>query len=144
MSEYTSKIFVTVDIAVFRTVDNQLEILLIQRKNEPFKNQYALPGGFVDADESIEQAAIRELEEETSVKVSKIKQFGAYGNPNRDPRGYMVSIAYLTKVSPDTQVKAADDAKNVKWFKLNNLPELAFDHKEIIKDAVEAFLHQRK
>jgi len=134
--EYISKIFVTVDIVVFREKNTQKEILLIQRKNEPFKNQWALPGGFVDNDEDLETAAKRELREETCVVASNLQQVKAYGNPYRDPRGYMVSVAYFTTVDSDTNAIAADDAKALQWFAVENLPDLAFDHQTIIEDTL--------
>lgn len=134
--EYISKIFVTVDIVVFREKNAQKEILLIQRKNEPFKNQWALPGGFVDNDEDLETAAKRELQEETCVVASNLQQVKAYGNPYRDPRGYMVSVAYFTTVDSDTNAIAADDAKALQWFAVENLPDLAFDHQTIIEDTL--------
>src|SRR5690606_25604742 len=134
--EYISKIFVTVDIVVFREKNAQKEILLIQRKNEPFKNQWALPGGFVDNDEDLETAAKRELLEETCVVASNLQQVKAYGNPYRVPRGYMVSVAYFTTVDSDTNAVAADDAKASQWFAVENLPDLAFDHQTIIEDTL--------
>ncbi|WP_277631570.1 NUDIX hydrolase [Avrilella dinanensis] len=134
--EYISKIFVTVDIVVFREKNTQKEILLIQRKNEPFKNQWALPGGFVDNDEDLETAAKRELREETCVVASNLQQVKAYGNPYRDPRGYMVSVVYFTTVDSDTNAVAADDAKALQWFTVENLPDLAFDHQTIIEDTL--------
>ena len=137
--KYISEIFVTVDIVVIRTVNGQKEILLIQRKNEPFKNQWALPGGFVDNHEDLITAARRELEEETCVKLFDLQQIKAYGNPYRDPRGYMVSVAYLATVDATIQATAADDAKEVKWFNINELPSLAFDHEMIIADALNQF-----
>lgn len=128
-----SKIFVTVDIVLFKA-ENQ--ILLIKRKNDPFKDCWALPGGFVDENEDLEVAALRELEEETTIKLEKLSQLGAYGKPFRDPRSHVVSVAYFTNVDKNTVAKAADDAKEAQWFAITNLPELAFDHAEIIKDAI--------
>nr|WP_317631695.1 NUDIX hydrolase [uncultured Flavobacterium sp.] len=128
-----SKIFVTVDIVLFKA-ENQ--ILLIKRKNDPFKDCWALPGGFVDENEDLEVAALRELEEETTIKLEKLSQLGAYGKPFRDPRSHVVSIAYFANVDKNIIAKAADDAKEAKWFTVTNLPELAFDHAEIIKDAI--------
>lgn len=130
---YTSKIFVTVDIVILDFTKKN--ILLIQRKNDPFKGMWALPGGFVDEDEDLETAAHRELMEETSVKVSKLIQVGAYGKPGRDPRQHTVSIAFAGIAEQEVNVKAADDAKDAKWFDRNDLPKLAFDHSEIIIDA---------
>lgn len=130
MSKYVSKIFVTVDVLVINKNTN--EILLIKRLNEPYKDYWALPGGFVDENEDLEQAARRELFEETNVETSEMTQVGAFGKPNRDPRGHMVSIAYQTYLIENQIVKAKDDAKEIRWFSIKNLPELAFDHLEII------------
>jgi 8-oxo-dGTP diphosphatase len=130
MSKYISKIFVTVDILIIN--DTTEEILLIKRLNEPFKDYWALPGGFVDENEDLEEAAHRELKEETNLEVEDLYQLGAFGAPGRDPRGHMISIAYLGYSSDVENAKAMDDAKELKWFKINALPKLAFDHKEII------------
>ena len=130
MSKYISKIFVTVDILIIN--DTTEEILLIKRLNEPFKDYWALPGGFVDENEDLEEAAHRELKEETNLEVEDLYQLGAFGAPGRDPRGRMISIAYLGYSSDVENAKAMDDAKELKWFKINDLPKLASDHKEII------------
>lgn len=138
MTKYTSEIFVTVDAVVFGMDGNGVKVLLIQRKNEPFKGLWALPGGFVDKDEDLGAAAIRELEEETGLKVSHIEQLGAFGKPGRDPRGHMVSVAYAATVDlAKAQVAAADDAEDAQWFALDNLPQLAFDHADIIDTAIK-------
>lgn len=127
---------VTVDILILTAKKDQ--ILLIERKNEPFKDQWALPGGFVDIDEDIEMSAYRELREETSVSEIKLDQFRAYGKPGRDPRGRTISIVYYGIVKDtNVPVAAGDDAKNLQWFNLNKLPDLAFDHTQIIKDFIE-------
>ena len=130
MSKYVSKIFVTVDVLVINKKTD--EILLIKRLNEPFKDCWALPGGFVDENEDLEQAARRELFEETNIETEEMIQIGAFGTPNRDPRGHMISVAYQTNLIENQKVKAKDDAKEVKWFSIKDLPELAFDHLEII------------
>ena len=134
----TSKIFVTVDaVIVKKTTDNQL--LLIKRKNEPFQSCWALPGGFVDENEDLEVAAKRELEEETQIKIDSLEQFGAFGKPFRDPRGHLISVAYFAEVPEKTIAIASDDAKEVAWFPVNELPNLAFDHQEIIEKAFKTF-----
>lgn len=130
MSKYVSKIFVTVDVLVINKKTD--EILLIKRLNEPFKDCWALPGGFVDENEDLEQAARRELFEETNIETDKMTQIGAFGKPFRDPRGHMISVAYQTNLINNQIVKAKDDAKEVKWFSIKDLPDLAFDHLEII------------
>ena len=122
----------TVDIILIRKDGDAANILLIQRKNEPFKNSWALPGGFVDEHEDLEAAAKRELLEETSVTVNSLEQLKAFGKPNRDPRGHMVSVAFIGFAEENSKAVAADDANEAKWFSLNDLPELAFDHAEII------------
>ncbi|AIN74683.1 NUDIX hydrolase [Flavobacterium psychrophilum] len=133
-----SKIFVTVDAVIIRkSTDNQL--LLIKRKNKPFENCWALPGGFVDENEDLEVAAKRELEEETQIKIDSLQQFGTFGKPFRDPRGHMISVAYFGEVPENTIAIASDDAKEVAWFAVNELPNLAFDHQEIIEKALKTF-----
>lgn len=132
-----SNIFVTVDVIILKITIVGFFLLLIRRKNEPFRDLWALPGGFVDENEDLEKAAIRELEEETQIKVEALEQIGAFGKPFRDPRGHTVSVAYFGFVPEDTIAIAADDAKEVQWFLLNQLPELAFDHSEIIKAALK-------
>jgi len=92
---YTPKIFVTVDIVLFRKMNSSYEILLIQRLNDPFKDYWALPGGFVDENEELETAAKRELFEETDIQLFQVKQIKAYGNPNRDPRHHTISVAFF-------------------------------------------------
>lgn len=133
----TDTIRLTVDVAVFTDPGNDLQVLLIQRGNDPFKGQWALPGGFVDYGESLETAARRELKEETNIRVNDLIQVGAFGNPKRDPRGHIVSVAFATFVPPSEmqKIKGADDAADARWFSVNKLPELAFDHSEILKEA---------
>lgn len=137
---YISKIFVTVDVLIVKTFELEQQILLIKRKNDPFKDCWALPGGFVDENEDLELAAIRELVEETQVKVSHLEQIGAFGKPYRDPRGHMVSVAYFGQVDTNTIAMAADDAKEIGWFSVTNLPSLAFDHSAIIEAGLQKFL----
>jgi 8-oxo-dGTP diphosphatase len=132
-----SKIFVTVDAVVLKKEKSDYVLLLIKRKNAPFKDCWALPGGFVDENEDLEAAAKRELEEETQIKINHLDQIGAFGKPFRDPRGHMVSIAYFGIVPEKTIAIASDDAKEAQWFSINGLPELAFDHSDIIKTALQ-------
>lgn len=108
-------------------------ILLIKRKNEPFKDYYALPGGIVEYGETVEEGLLREVEEEVGVKGKIYKLTGVYSNPARDPRGHFVSVCFI--VLPEGEPKAGSDAKSVEFFGLDALPELAFDHEKIIKDA---------
>lgn len=136
---YPQNILVTVDAVLF-TEDHQ-EVLLIQRKNDPFKGQWALPGGFVEDDENLDTAAVRELEEETGVAPDNLHQFYAFGAPDRDPRGRAISVAYYAVVRKnDFQPEAASDAQAVRWFSLNDLPKLAFDHADILAKARQAIV----
>lgn len=132
----TSAIFLTVDSVILKLIDKDYHILLIQRRNNPFKDLWSLPGGFVNENEDLETAAKRELFEETSVKIEKLEQLKAFGKPFRDPRSHMVTVAFLGFVLEETIAIAADDAKDVKWIAVNDLPELAFDHDEIINFAL--------
>ena len=136
--EYTYKYprpAVTADCVVI-SKESEPKVLLIQRGNEPYKGCWAFPGGFMDMDETTEQCAIRELEEETGFKVSSLQQIGAYSKVDRDPRGRTVTVAYLARVDAPVTVIAQDDAAQAKWFPLSALPPLAFDHEEIMRDAV--------
>ena len=127
----------TVDCVVFGLDESQqLKVLLIQRSNEPFAGYWALPGGFVDMDEGLETAALRELEEETGVRDLFIEQLYTFGAPGRDPRGRVVSVAYYALVNlSEHPVQAASDARAAKWFVLGQLPKLAFDHQDILRAA---------
>ena len=129
------EIAVTIDIVAFCNSDNKINVLLIKRKNDPFKGQWAIPGGFVDENENLENAAKREFAEETGIKVKTIEQVRAFGEPGRDPRGRIISIAFLSWLDCKEELVAGDDAAEAKWFKLEELPDLAFDHAEIIKAA---------
>lgn len=127
---------VTADCIVYNIEGETLKILLIKRKNEPYKDFWAFPGGFVNIDESAEVAAIRELKEETGLEVTKIEQLKAYSTPERDPRERVITIVFIAE-SKIKDVKGGDDAKEAEWFDIANLPPLAFDHKEILTDALE-------
>ena len=124
---------VTVDIIVF----TDEEVLLIQRKYKPFENHWALPGGFLDMDETPEQAALRELKEETGLEFHQLTQFKTFGALDRDPRHRTISIVYYAFFKGQkSEVKAADDAALARWFAWKELPELAFDHKEILNEFI--------
>ena len=120
----------TVDIIIELIDRPHRPTILIERLNIPYG--WALPGGFVDENEDLEQAARRELFEETNIETGKLTQIGAFGTPNRDPRGHMISIAYQSELIENQIIKAKDDAKEAKWFSIKDLPDLAFDHLEII------------
>ena len=127
---------VTADCIVM-TRDNDPKVLLIERGHEPFKGCWAFPGGFMNMDETTEQCAIRELEEETGLKITDIQQLGAYSKVDRDPRGRTITVAYLAFVDKPLPVKGQDDAAKAQWFSVKNLPKLAFDHEEIMRDALK-------
>lgn len=127
----------TVDAVIFVKEEKDLRILLIKRNNEPFKDRWALPGGFLEDDEPLVDGARRELEEETGLKPKDLWQIKAFGAPDRDPRGRIISIAFLGILEATEEVKGNDDAVEAKWFPLSNLPELAFDHSKIIAAAQE-------
>ncbi len=123
---------VTVDIVIFTIQNSDLKVLLIKRGIEPFKDKWALPGGFVRIDESLEQAAKRELEEETGVKNVYLEQLYTFGEPKRDPRGRVITVAYMALInSTNIELKATTDVSDAKWFSVSKIPQLAFDHKKI-------------
>ncbi len=127
---------VTVDIAVFTVQDGELKVLLIQRAESPFQGFWALPGGFIEIDESLRRAAFRELREETGVRARYLQQMGALGHPDRDPRGRTITVAYVALMpSDELRIRAGSDASDARLFNLNALPELAFDHSKILRHA---------
>jgi len=131
---------VTVDICICKIEDNDLKVLLIKRKNPPYRNYWAIPGGFVDIErkEDLKTAALRELEEETGVTGVDVHQLATYGDPNRDPRMRIITVAYYAIVPSELinsqKIEAADDAKEYQWASLRDLPRMAFDHKKILSD----------
>ena len=129
------EIAITLDTIIIKDLNFSAKILLIKRKNEPFKNSWALPGGFLEETEGLKEGARRELKEETGIEVEDLKQLKTYGNLNRDPRGRTISIAFIGILNTDVEVEAGDDAQEADWFSLDELPKLAFDHSEIIADA---------
>jgi 8-oxo-dGTP diphosphatase len=140
MSVSGSEIKVAVDAIVFGYSKNEgVSVLLIQRKYPPFKNAWAIPGGFVLPDESLEEAVRRELREETGIEVNYLEQLYTFGDPDRDPRKRVISVSYfaLVKSAQFQQLKASTDAENAQWFNIKTLPPLAFDHKKILHVAIE-------
>lgn len=129
---------VTADCVVI-TSEEEPRVLLIERGEEPFKGCWAIPGGFLNMDETTEQCAIRELEEETGLKIDQANQIGAYCKVDRDPRGRTISVAYLAIVERPLEVSGQDDAAKANWFPVNALPPLAFDHDEIMADAMTKY-----
>jgi 8-oxo-dGTP diphosphatase len=129
---------VKVDVVIFSLIEEDLQVLLIQRKNPPFAGMWALPGGFVHIDESLEEAAARELAEETGVTNVYIEQLYTFGEPDRDPRTRVITVAYFALVPyADIEHRPGDDAEATDWHSMNVLPEqLAFDHAEILDYAL--------
>ena len=135
------QIAVTVDIIIFTKEKNDIYVLLIQRSNPPFENMWAFPGGFVEINETLENAAKRELEEETKISGVELKQFYTFDAVDRDPRQRTISVVFTGYVpSKDIFYSAADDANNVKWVRIKEIDELAFDHKEILQKAINDLL----
>jgi len=112
------------------------QILLIKRKNPPFRGKWALPGGFVNYGEKVEDAVVREISEETGLETKIKRLVGVYSDPKRDPRGHTVTVAYLLEITGGN-LKGSDDASDAKFFNLTKLPDLSFDHDKIIKDATK-------
>ena len=131
-------ILLTVDIIVFSVMHDKLNVLLIKRKNPPFQGEYALPGGFVKDDEDLQEAARRELVEETNVKNIFMKKLNVYGKVDRDPRGRVVSAAYIALIDHEKfQLKATTDALKAEWIPYEHIKVLAFDHKKILSEALK-------
>jgi 8-oxo-dGTP diphosphatase len=128
---------VTVDCVIFGYEENILKVLLVRRDHGPYEGMWALPGGFMDIDESLEEAAYRELKEETSLSGVELIQFHTFGDPGRDPRGRIITVAYYAWVDlSDFRIKAAN-SPNLAWIEVAELPALAFDHNRIISVALE-------
>src|SRR5215831_3796179 len=128
-----TRLLVTVDVVLFTIRDRKLHLLLIKRLAKPFENRYALPGGFIHEDESLDAAAIRELREETGVSDVYLEQLYTFGDPKRDPRGRVITIAYYVLVPHNQLLHAGTEASDASWFRIDSLPPLAFDHRKIIE-----------
>ena len=127
---------VTTDCVVFSVDDHKLKILLIERGHEPYKGFWAFPGGFLNMDENAEQGALRELREETGLELQNIKELGTFSEVDRDPRGRVISIAFYA-LDRKLEVKGDDDAAQARWFALDEVPRLAFDHDLMLKKALQ-------
>lgn len=131
---------VTVDAVIFRKTKARTEVLLIQRGNEPFKGMWALPGGFMDMNETLEESIERELNEETGLTNIPLNQLHAFSTLGRDPRGRTVTVTFWGIIpDADATVTAGDDAKNVGWFDIEKIEKLAFDHQEMIRMAFRRY-----
>lgn len=129
---------VTVDAAVFRYTAGGVELLLIRRKNDPYMGKWAIPGGFVDMDEELEDAVIRELAEETGLTGVALEQMHTFGTIGRDPRGRQITIVFTGIANERAEVKAGDDAADARWFDIENLPDdMAFDHDKVAEFAIK-------
>lgn len=126
---------VTTDCVIFGFDGTKLQVLLIERGIEPYKGRWAFPGGFLNPDETAEDGALRELREETGLSGAYIEQFHTYTDPNRDPRERVITIAYYALVRIQ-EVKGGDDAAKAQWFPLEDVPQLAFDHDRILREAI--------
>ncbi len=125
------------DSVIVTLREGELCLLLVRRGHEPYENHWAIPGGFVNENEPLDEAAARELEEETGLSNVPLRQMRAYGDPGRDPRGWAVSIVYLALIDCRRHaLKAGDDAREAEWFPITDLPPLAFDHDRIVEYAV--------
>lgn len=132
---------ITVDAVVFTKDHDTLKVLLIQRKHEPWMNKWAIPGGFLEVDETCEAGARRELQEETGLTGIPLKQFYVFDDPQRDPRERIITIAHFGFADINFhKVKGSDDARDAQWFDVSNLPELAADHKKILEKALSVIL----
>ncbi|HLF53730.1 MAG TPA: NUDIX domain-containing protein [Candidatus Nanoarchaeia archaeon] len=138
MEEKYEKPSVTVDIVIFTIQNNDLKVLLVKRDVEPFKDKWAIPGGFVRMDESLEDAAKRELQEETGVKNVYLEQLYTFGDPKRDPRGRVITVSYIALVnSENIKLEATTDVSEAQWFSVKKLPSVAFDHSKILDYALK-------
>jgi len=141
MSDYP-RIDVTVDVVALTTIGERLHVLVVRRGNPPFQGQWALPGGYLEVEEDFAPGAVRELEEETGIDLrpEQLRQLGAYGAPDRDPRGRTISVAHVVRLDEPTEPRGGSDADDARWLPVDDLlerDELAFDHALIVRDALE-------
>ncbi len=145
-SKHRERPALTVDIVVLALVDARLKVLLVKRRNPPFEGRWAIPGGFVEPGEPLEDAARRELREETGAKPGDLEQLHTFGDPGRDPRGWTISVVYVGWLGSDAAqghcLQAGSDAQALAWFDAVDLPSLAFDHADILTHALRT-VHQR-
>lgn len=137
MSYPEQQMKVAVDIVIFTIQEGTLKVLLVKRRIPPFKDQLAIPGGFVLPEEDLAEAALRELREETGVNNVYLEQLYSFGDPKRDPRGRIISIAYFALISADHRLTAGTDAAEANWWPVHHIPPLAFDHAKILAYAIE-------
>lgn len=131
---------VTVDAVVFAEVQGKVKVLLIKRRQEPFVGKWAFPGGFIELDEELADAVVRELEEETGLTGVALEQMHTFGKIGRDPRGRMITVAFIGIVGPDNmEVQPGDDAAEAEWFDIDDLPEVAFDHADVAEMAIQRY-----
>ena len=140
MADYP-RIDVTVDVVALTEIDERVHLLVVRRGNPPFEGQWALPGGFLEVDEDFAPGAVRELEEETGVSLGpdRLRQLGAYGAPDRDPRGRTISVAHVVRLDEPVEPQGGSDADDARWLPVDDLlaaDELAFDHARIVRDAL--------
>jgi len=124
---------VTADIIILKKSNDEQFVLLIERKHPPFVGMWALPGGFLEMDETLEAAALRELQEETGITGVELKQFHTFSKVNRDPRHRTITTVFIGNTDDTISIKAGDDAAKVEWFAMDKLPPLAFDHAEVME-----------
>ena len=123
---------VTADIIILKTINSQQSILLIERKYPPYEGMWALPGGFMGMDETLEEAALRELREETGITGVELKQFHTFSKVGRDPRHRTITTVFTGYADETNSIEAGDDAAKAQWFPMDELPPLAFDHSEVM------------
>jgi 8-oxo-dGTP diphosphatase len=128
---------ITVDVVIFRLFDGDLRVLLIQRAFQPYKDKWALPGGFVNINEHLEDAAKREMEEETGIRQVYLEQLYTFSEPRRDPRGRVITVVYFALLSKDVVIRPGEEATSAEWHSVLKTPELAFDHGKILGYALQ-------